>query len=1158
MTQIVFIADNPLDLSSWEQHVVEDIHEFNKGRFPKWPPTARVYHGAVAHTNDVTPHDEASAQRLGSYPDPLYIVVYPAWAQVAAAAVMYAVAWVVTQLTSEKMAMPKERQFANGSPSNSLSDRENRARLMERVPDGFGTIRCIPDLIAYTYTVWEKHRAVEYSLMCVGRNGYAVTDIRENDTLFSGIADASAVVYPPGEFPGGGTPQLVVGDLITEPAYAVYPVRAINGQDVAPMTAFYCYGSGLNLERVQKFPGQKYVKMSFIPVSASTGIILCPHNGDPEFVHSRIRAGDELQVIFGVLPTGGGPIPDLSAGFYFGADPTAPGSTYPPGIGVPPVRTDLEALVVTNTVTRFSSISESTTVEVHVTIPGSLQAEWAKIAAYTPFTDLPTGLPVLENINAIVCAQNRWLLGYSLTAPDPASRGIFIDDPDSTEVWLNLVAPRGLYCEDSANRRADTATFEWILQPCDADGLPTADPLEFGTVTLKGSMIGGETRAVTLKIVRTTPGRALLLLARTSARVRQVNLDKDTVRFFRTETFDLSFDLAGSGPDGDPFPETAFTGTVVDDVTLNECYSMSVPAAPVVGVPVTLIHSRVIANQSATRIERRQLNCRVSRNTGTWNGAIWQPLVIDTQGFIENILFEAMLDPFIGNRQLTEIDFAGIAAAALAVRAYFGDEDATRFSYFFDDHNTSFEETILTMAQACFLTPYRQANLLKCDPDIATDNSNGLFNHRNKMPGTEQRTVSFGLLNDNDGVEQQYTDVNTGADNVQPISQFLSQSTVVAPVQSRIVGLRFKTQAWWHAYRQLARLIYQSVAVEFDALDEAALVGLNQRILVEDNTKLTGVQDGDIIGVSGLVLRTSQPVAAAPSATYTVFLQGEDGTVESRPCTPGTPDGNSITLALAPVNPIRFDPNSSAVLTSYILVQDQDAVGKAMLVVDKQAKDRHHWALQAINYSHMYYHADGLTFWMVPSTEITGEAMFDRSPYERPNLADDTFLGSDAVWGPVYDSLIGFLTNSNFGSHLIAYSKFCWVKKDALGTNATILSTAVGGSPNEFFAINSSNQLVAGHNGTNHCQAAPPAAVTTWVHYGVVYNSITATMEIYGNGEQIDTATSVPTRTLSGLAAFNSDAHGALNGQAKHLRHYARAFTPSMVRELYQRELLLP
>jgi hypothetical protein len=69
------------------------------------------------------------------------------------------------------------------SPNNQLSDRQNRVRIMERVPDVFGTVRSIPDLMMPTYFKYINHAKVEYGYYCITR-GYAdVTDVRWGEDL---------------------------------------------------------------------------------------------------------------------------------------------------------------------------------------------------------------------------------------------------------------------------------------------------------------------------------------------------------------------------------------------------------------------------------------------------------------------------------------------------------------------------------------------------------------------------------------------------------------------------------------------------------------------------------------------------------------------------------------------------------------------------------------------------------------------------------------------------------------------------------------------------------------------------------------------------------------------------------------------------------------
>lgn len=1139
--QTVWLTSNPLDLDKWVEHQTEDIRALLVSQYAHWPSTGRIYHQHVAQSNDVTPHDEPSEEALADMPGPFYVVVYPADpGSLLTVAAIYAVAFVVDKLILDDR-KPREHIFASGSPNNQLSSRTNQDRLNQRVPDGFGTFRSVPDKIQWTYQIWENYKKVEYGLYCISRGSNAVTDVRDSSTLVSNIRDASAVVYPPGQAPGGGTPSLVIGNMITEPVYTVSPIKQVNGQQLPPINALYLYGSGKNVNSADPSSGD-WISMSFVYLGSGVGVIRVPTNGDFNSVTGVMDIGDEIQIIWGPVPTTANPRPDLSSGYSFGVNGV--NNTDPGFNGYPNLRSDLEPCVVTD-VQPFNSAW----CEVTVSIPSSQQAEWAKIDTYV-------GTPLLgvDNKNAVICAQSRWPVGYIET--ESLTRfGLFIDDPDMTELWMNFVAPENLYMYDGVNRKVLTHTIEFILTPCDENALPTGAPLEIVVTPIEGTLATADIRGVTVRHIRGTVGRCLLYVARNSFRVRQVDLRPETSLFFRSVVF--TYEEGDDSVFQSAIRTAGYTGELNDAIIFDKAYSISTTTGYTAD-DITTIQTRTVINRASSKLEERQLNCLATRQTGSWDGFIFDPFIIDTQGFGENMLFHILKDPFIGNRFDAEIDFAGIAASFQAVRDYFGDEDATAFSYTFDNHETSIEETILTLCGACFTVPYRQGNVIKCDAEIATDASHLIFNHRNKIPGTEVRAVTFGIIGDNDGVEQSYIDVDTGPDTFSPVSQSNDVTTPVSPLKSRIVGLRHRWQAAWHAYRLLARMTHQRVSVEFEALEEAATLALKQRVMVEDNTR-PDVQDGHVTAVSGLVIRTSQPVAFVGGSTYTVFLQHTDETVEVIAATAG-PDSFSITLGSAPAIPLITDP-FTGVQTFYMLSRNQAFQPKAFLITDKSHNSRITYTLNAVNYSHMYYHADGLIFYLPVSSDIVGEEMFDRSPYERPNTGVTGDTTADSLRGLVYN---GTLASTGIAVQMIAaaltngYSKLCWIMKTTGTGSGTILSST--STTDEIFEVNAAVVLRAGHNNTIHV-ATSTFSINIWHHCAVTYNVFTGVMLLYLDGELVATATSVPNRVLSGLSAFksaNGTFGGVLVGKADYLRYYCRELTPEMIRETYQKELLLP
>src|SRR5690606_16302121 len=114
----------------------------------KRSPQARIFLRPACQQNDVTPSnkvDEASLQILAKSHD--FDVVCeagePLTIFLVATAVLSAGLAVYTYLN-----MPDLPQQDQKSSNNELSNRVNRERIKGRVPDPFGTNKCVPDPIA--------------------------------------------------------------------------------------------------------------------------------------------------------------------------------------------------------------------------------------------------------------------------------------------------------------------------------------------------------------------------------------------------------------------------------------------------------------------------------------------------------------------------------------------------------------------------------------------------------------------------------------------------------------------------------------------------------------------------------------------------------------------------------------------------------------------------------------------------------------------------------------------------------------------------------------------------------------------------------------------------------------------------------------------------
>ena len=227
--QRVLLIDDPVNCPKGVEMEVEDVRPFLMERFAQWPRTAHIFDGPIAKTNDVTPRCEADVDRLATY-DRLAVVVYPE--HIAVIAIIAAVVAVVVALASFFL-LPKidAGNTQTASPNNGLSERVNRPRPGARIPDIFGTVISVPDLLGAPYRVYDEHRQLEISYMCVGRGAYEIDQVRDGDTLIENISGSSVAIYGPYDSPNGGdTPQLQIGTAIGDPVFNVRRLNEVNGQ----------------------------------------------------------------------------------------------------------------------------------------------------------------------------------------------------------------------------------------------------------------------------------------------------------------------------------------------------------------------------------------------------------------------------------------------------------------------------------------------------------------------------------------------------------------------------------------------------------------------------------------------------------------------------------------------------------------------------------------------------------------------------------------------------------------------------------------------------------------------------------------------------------------------------------------------------------------
>jgi hypothetical protein len=483
---------------------------------------------------------------------------------------------------------------------------------------------------------------------------------------------------------------------------------------------------------------------------------------------------------------------------------------------------------------------------------------------------------------------------------------------------VNVVNPQGMYKDDGTAQISTSVEVQLGVTRVDASGTPIADE-SFYNATIEGSATLRTQRAITIR----APDDATL--GRCKFRMRRI-----TPR------------------------DNAYTGQVSDEVRWKDLYG-TCPVSQEHFGDVTTVRTLTHATSGALAVKERRLNAKVIRKIKTVTATSTThtfSVLNEATTRCSDILIHMCLDPYIGNRTENEIYFYNIIQAADAVEAYFGTDTAAMFNYTFDKDNISFEESLAAVAGACFCTSYRRGNVITMDFERTTTASKLSFNHRNKIPGSERRTITFGTEGDVDGIEYEYVSPTDQA----PLTYYIpTDRSAVNPKRVTSIGVRHPLQAYFQAWRIYNKLIKQRIAVEFEATQEAELLVRNDRILVADNTR-PDTQDGEVRGLTGLVITTSQPVEFLAGHDYNVFLQLTDGTVQSIAATAGA-NAYEITLDEAPTLALSLNPSNFA-LSTYILAASDDPRALAFLVTERLPAGRQNQRVQAVNYDAAYYAND--------------------------------------------------------------------------------------------------------------------------------------------------------------------------------------------------------
>lgn len=941
MLKRVTIIANTFDPDTWESFEVPHVGEFLTTQFDTFPETARVYCGHVSEMTDITPHDEASIARLEEIEGEILVMVFPAEPiTILYAVVAVLVVAVVVIATQGVPPNPTLRNTQAQSANNELSERKNQPRPNGRIPDIYGTVRATPDLLSVPYVVFENNQELEYCYMCVGRGEYTIPreTVRDDVTPAIDVPGMAVEIYGPLTSPNSGLPQLTIGDPID--TRLLNPVRSnsVNGQvlrapndqavvgnnDIkftAPnqiqanpdskidFTGQFDAGSQIKIANAIKYTATKTYSRSIKPDSGGFS-----YNSPVNPITELIIPGKTLQLVGATFTLSGGSGGGISVRTLSGTY-----SVETVTVTTDPVSGYLVYVKLLNpgsTNPQWNGLTGASAHDVNIIVPdGSelLNLDGVFTASIVTAKTIFLNNPDAVNPNWLSFAPTEYMSPVLSVSSEKWIGPFVLPGSSIDEIYCNFVAPNGVYKDDGKVQELLVVTVVVEITPVDVSGNPSGSPESY-EITVTGSGANRDLRGTTAYI---TPVNKA---GRYKVRARRIT-DADY----------------------------AFEGQVVDEIKWRDAYAMTSVAADNFG-NVTTVQTKTRATTGALAIKERKLNMISTRNI---------PIRISGDQFTitkyptnnpADIFSAISLDPRIGNRDKSEIDFDSIYNAYVQANGYFGSAKALQFNYTLDSTNLSYEETARMIADVMFCTAYRRGNIIRFNFERKTENSTLLFNHANKIPNTETRTTRFGNQDNYDGVSYSYVDPIDDA----IVTYYIPEDrSAINPKEIESVGVRSKLQARFLAYREWNRIQYGNRMAEFTATQEASLLVNRDRIIIADGTRPES-QDGEIIEQFGLNVTLSRKVSL-PSDPY-LFVQHTDGTSESIPVLSQLSD-TVIVLKTVPRRPLATAPDLFARAT-FILVGNTEKGQNTYLVTERRPNDNLTSTVTAVNYDDRYYQND--------------------------------------------------------------------------------------------------------------------------------------------------------------------------------------------------------
>jgi hypothetical protein len=915
-------------------------------------PEARLYKDSICAQNDVTPKTREEALQL-LHADGDYFVLCHAGDPLTIFLVVVTVLSAALAIYTY-MNMPEIPDQASGSGNNSLASRQNKHRTSERVPDIYGNVKSIPDLIAPLYRYYADNVQVEEALLSIG-TGYFEIDpnqIKEGETPINTIEGASLSIYEPNTLTTGAA-QIQIGEVFTDAPIVAKQVSSVDGKQklISPNNAMKVYKgvsfsgntvsvSGSTVQgKLDKYSWDS-ITAAFLYQSQNAYADFNDHfiNGEQIIIENAIYGSAPNSNISGTTDVSAVGILTIASSVNI-SDPDSYKKIRISSLTIDdPVegQLNLAGEYSVSSITKTGSTGAwfyevelaSSYMETNINF-GRMSADGTGILSavltdhdenidlsgtYTissvSANDITLVNPASVNpdwllLSSLTQQQIADMLGRSITFKGTSENFIgwyYAGNKDTEGMMLNFLAANGIYEGDRAKQVAIEVHYQQVI-----NGIPTGQIYKTG-ISMQGKANNRDQVGATVR-------ETLPFTGQFRFRAKRIN-------------------------------DNGSSANLIDDVVFESAYSFY-ETKKLTYEHDTTIRLKRLAIGSGTNAS--ELNLPLTRKLYSYRNGIQSSERIPTSNFAD-IIINMALDPFIGRFDISEIDVQSLYEVSDEMEAYFGTPKACEFNYTFDNKNSSYQEMAFAVAEAVFCTARRENGKHFFTFEKETPNSLILFNHRNIKPESPNKVKLFGTQEEYEGVEFKWRDATD--DYAEAVIKLPHDGlSNYKTIESN--GVTNAIQAHFLAHRAWNKMRFNRKNIELTAYGEADLVTRNDRIaIVDDVFKMLG--SGEVEAQNNTVLTLDNPINLEAGESYVIHLQLKDGSVDVINIV-NQLDENRVELARIPLMPLVID---KVVNATYSITKASDQESEAYLIQEKSPSATFETGVSAIKYDTRYYSND--------------------------------------------------------------------------------------------------------------------------------------------------------------------------------------------------------